>query len=138
MLFLILFVFLTVARAQSPTPSGCGRYIFLGENSVPTCNQHVTFLKVSRDFVQKFGDGNQFAARGFGSPDNWTSLNYTDRWGVIGLFNDWIQKYDNGHCNDPEAPNYTNPFTDIINHLNSGYSGYGIFLEGETDTIVDL
>ncbi|KAE9549714.1 hypothetical protein FO519_007078 [Halicephalobus sp. NKZ332] len=120
------------------TASTCPAYIFMGENSVPTCDQHVTFLKVAKDTVSNFGNGNSFAARGFGSADNWYSLSYTDKYKFIQTMQEWINDYTNGKCSDPEDVNYTAPFTDIINHLNSGYSGYGIFLEGETDTIVDL
>ena len=110
MIVVIFFFLLAAVGAQSPSPSGCPGYMFLGENSIPTCNQHIQFLSVSKDIITNFGDGNNFAARGFGSPDSWNPLNFTDKWTVIGMLNDWIQKYGNGHCDDPESVNYTKSF----------------------------
>ena len=105
-----IFLFLTIVGAQFSITAGCPGYMFLGENSIPTCDQHVTFLHVSKDIITTFGDNNNFAVRGFGSPDSWNPLNDTDKWGAIGSLNDWIEKYQNGHCKDPEAVNFTKSF----------------------------
>ena len=117
MLFLgIIIVFLfgqAQAQASTQAYSGCSGYMFLGENSVPTCNQHIIFLNVSKNIVEYFGYNyysqynNGFAAGGFGAPDDWKQLVYGNKSAFISTMDEWIGDYSNGKCSDPEDVNYT-------------------------------
>ena len=109
----VLCFFGQVQTQTTPVYAGCSGYMFLGENSVADCNQHITFLKVSKEVVLNFGydyssgrnDG--FAARGFGAPDNWRPLNYMSKDQFISTMDEWIFNYTTTQCPIPEYVNYT-------------------------------
>ncbi|KAE9554599.1 hypothetical protein FO519_002159 [Halicephalobus sp. NKZ332] len=108
--------------------------------SIPRCDAFIKFINLSGAIVTNDlpDTGNGFGIRAFGDLNSsWMKINYRNRKGFMDAVNNLINGYTN-NCGLAMDAHYNQIFTDILDNLDKGYRGYGIFLAGETDTLADL
>uniref|UniRef100_A0AC34F0B8 Uncharacterized protein n=1 Tax=Panagrolaimus sp. ES5 TaxID=591445 RepID=A0AC34F0B8_9BILA len=135
-----------IPRALDNSNPSAG-YIFMGEQSICSCRENIVFLNFAKylaDNIIPYGC-NGYGIRQFGDKAfNDTNLlqGYYSRDGLEWRINNWISDDLSQNCKYSDNVTYQSALLDILQLVQgSGAQAYqknAIFLQGETDTIVDL
>ena len=79
--------------------SECAGYMFVGEDSTPTCHQFSFFWRAVRALVRSYlFDGNGYGLRGFNNINSFLDLEMMNRDDFLNKIDKWVSSYGDDYC----------------------------------------